>query len=81
MYCLRCQGLRRKDHYLDLESGFGEMWTRSWRCLTCGAVQDAVIEKHRLTRLKKLLPFASAETSTLEEEIYLGGEAFIRPAA
>lgn len=78
MRCLRCQGLMRKDHFLDMEAGFGEMWAYSWRCISCGAIHDAVIENNRMAREPKALLSASVETF---EETYLGGEAFIRPAA
>ena len=47
MHCSRCQGLMRKDHLLDMEGGFGEMWAQSWRCVNCGAVHDAVIAQNR----------------------------------
>ena len=76
MRCSRCQGLLLKDHLLDMGGGFGEMWAQSWRCMNCGAVHDAVIEQHRLGRQEKVLV-----TGSEPEDIYLGAEAFIRPAA
>ena len=45
MHCSRCHGLMLKDHFLDMEGAFGEMWAQSWRCMNCGAVHDAVIEQ------------------------------------
>jgi hypothetical protein len=57
-----------------MEAGFGEMWAQSWRCVSCGAVHDAVIEQNRLAQLEKVL-------SGEPEDLYLGAEAFIRPAA
>ena len=81
MHCSRCQGLMRKDHLLDMEGGFGEMWAQSWRCLNCGAVHDAVIAQNRLARQENVLVLTSGQPHTQEDDIYLGAEAFIRPAA
>ena len=81
MHCSRCQGLMRKDHLLDMEGGFGEMWAQSWRCVNCGAVHDGVIAQNQLARQENLLVFTSGEPHTQEDDIYLGAEAFIRPAA
>ena len=81
MHCSRCQGLMRKDHLLDMEGGFGEMWAQSWRCVNCGAVHDGVIAQNQLARQENLSVFTSGEPHTQEDDIYLGAEAFIRPAA
>jgi uncharacterized Zn finger protein len=81
MHCSRCQGLMRKDHLLDMGGGFGEMWAQSWRCMNCGAVHDAVIAQNQLTRQENVLVLTSGERHTQEDDIYLGAEAFIRPAA
>ena len=80
MHCSRCQGLMRKDHLLDMEGGFGEMWAQSWRCVNCGAVHDAVIAQNRLAHEANVLVLTSGQPDTQEDD-YLGGEAFIRPAA
>ena len=79
MHCSRCHGLMLKDYFLDMEGGFGEMWSLSWRCLSCGAVHDAVIEQNRLARQEIVL--TSGKPDSQEDDPYLGGEAFIRPAA
>ena len=81
MHCSRCHGLMRKDHLLDMEGGFGGMWAQSWRCMNCGAVHDAVIEQNQLARQENALVVTSGVPDTLEDDIYLGGEAFIRQAA
>ena len=50
-FCLqgsRRHGLMRKDYFLDMESGLGEMWAQIWRCLNCGSVHDAVFVQNRL---------------------------------
>jgi hypothetical protein len=68
-------------HSLGMGSGFGEMWAHSLRCLNCGAVYDAVVAQNRL-QLQEVVsaPLSGAEDSE-EEDIYLGAEAMIRPAA
>ena len=81
MHCSRCHGLMRKDHFLDMEGGFGEMWAQSWRCMNCGAVHDAVIAQNQLARQENVLVLTNDESHTQEDDIYLGAEAFIRPAA
>jgi uncharacterized Zn finger protein len=81
MHCSRCQGLMLKDHLLDMEGGFEEMWAQSWRCVNCGAVHDAVIEMNRFARRENVLVLTSGQPHTQEDDIYLGAEAFIRPAA
>jgi uncharacterized Zn finger protein len=81
MQCSRCHGLMRKDHLLDMEGGFGEMWAHSWRCMNCGAVHDGVIAQNQLARQENVLVLTSGKPHTQEDDIYLGAEAFIRPAA
>ena len=44
MHCSRCQGLMMKEHLLDMEGAFGEMWTTSLRCMNCGHVHGSVID-------------------------------------
>jgi len=39
-----------KEHLLDLEAGYGEMWACAWRCVNCGHRDDAVIQQHRLAQ-------------------------------
>lgn len=47
MNCTRCQGLMLKEHMIDLEGDYGEMWVSSWRCFNCGHRDDAVLQQHR----------------------------------
>jgi hypothetical protein len=75
MRCLRCQGLMLKEHFLDMEAGFGEMWAQSWRCVSCGAVHDAVIEQNRLVHQEEVFHWREIE------DFYLGAETVIRPTA
>jgi hypothetical protein len=46
MSCIRCQGLMLEEHLIDMEAGYGEMWSRSSRCVNCGHRDDAVIQHH-----------------------------------
>ena len=43
MTCTRCQGLLLEEHMIDMEAGYGEMWSRGWRCVNCGHRDDAVV--------------------------------------
>lgn len=45
--CIRCQGLMLEEHLIDLEGGYGEMWSFSCRCVNCGHRDDAVLQHHR----------------------------------
>jgi translation elongation factor EF-4 len=81
MRCSRCHGLMLNDHLLDMEGEFEEMWAQTWRCTNCGALHDAVIEQNRLAREANLSVPTSGQPHTQGDETYLGGEAFVRPAA
>jgi hypothetical protein len=52
--CSRCQGLMLEEHMIDLEAGYGEMWSRSWRCFNCGHRDDAVIQNHRQVHTRSM---------------------------
>ncbi len=45
--CTRCQGLMLEEHMIDMEGGYGEMWSHSWRCFNCGHRDDAMLQYHR----------------------------------
>ena len=75
MKCRRCQGLMVGHHSLDMGGGYGQMGTHSLRCLNCGAVYDAVVAQNRLL-LQEVVSGVPDD-----EDIYLGAEAMIRPAA
>ena len=81
MKCVRCQGLMVKAHMLDFEGGFGDRWAETLRCVNCGHVYDPVIARNRLAKPEPLLPLWSPEQVEVEDEPYLGGEAFVRAAA
>ena len=81
MTCSRCSGFMRESLFLDLESGYGEMWARSWHCVNCGHVHDPVIERNRLAQSEKVLVLPSGEPDSQDDEAHLGAESFIRRAA
>ena len=37
-----------KDHFIDLLESAESPWMAGWRCLNCGNVLDAVMERNRL---------------------------------
>ncbi len=47
MTCTRCQGLMLKEHMIDMEAGYGEMWSCGWRCVNCGHRDGGVVQQHR----------------------------------
>lgn len=81
MNCSRCQGLMVEDQFLDLEGGYGEMWTTSLRCLNCGHVHDSVIEQNRLLQQAKVLVLSTGGPDYQEDEGSLEAESFISLAA
>ena len=72
MNCTRCQGLMLEEHMIDMEAGYGEMWSRSSRCVNCGHRDDAVIQHHRQLPAKpiavSLAEMPHQETVTLSWE-------------
>ena len=81
MKCRRCQGLMVGHHSLDMGGEYGQMWTHSLRCLNCGAVYDAVVAQNRLLLREAVSVLVSDVPDSQDEDIYLGAEAMIRPAA
>ena len=81
MHCSRCQGLMVKDQLLDMEGGYGKMWTTSLRCVNCGRIYDSVIEQNRLTKQEKVLVPSGGEPDYQDDEVHLGAESLIRRAA
>ncbi|MDH4153330.1 MAG: hypothetical protein OEV01_06040 [Nitrospira sp.] len=70
MNCTRCQGLMLEEHMIDMEGGYGEMWSVSTRCVNCGHRDDAVIQHHRQLYAKPVM-----ETSTVHEVVDLNWES------
>ena len=68
--CTRCQGLMMEEHMIDMEAGYGQMWSRSWRCFNCGHREDAVLQHHRQLHAKPVV---------LKPETVKVQEAFMAP--
>lgn len=64
MTCTRCEGLMLEEHMIDMEGGYGEMWSRSWRCFNCGHRDDALIQQHRQRQARPILVSPPAMTAT-----------------
>lgn len=79
MNCLRCRGLMIEDHFLDMASQYGQMWTRSLRCVNCGHVHDSVIEQHRMARQEQVMAFPNGEPDYQDDEVHLGARSIIKP--
>lgn len=64
MTCTRCEGLMLEEHMIDLDGGYGEMWSRSWRCFNCGHRDDALIQQHRQRQARSIGVRTPAVTET-----------------
>jgi C4-type Zn-finger protein len=73
MKCTRCEGLMLKENMIDMEAGYGEMWSHSWRCFNCGHRDDAVIRHHRQTYARQMT--VSSEAVMVQEVIELSRES------
>lgn len=47
MTCTCCQGLMLGETLVDIEAGYHEMWSRTWRCVNCGHRADAAMQQHQ----------------------------------
>jgi|GEM_PF-1289762 hypothetical protein len=81
MSCSRCSGFMLEDHFLDFEGSSGEFWSRSWRCVNCGHVHDAVIERNRLALREKVLGIHPANRTIRMTKSLLAWDHFHRLAA
>jgi uncharacterized Zn finger protein len=73
MSCIRCQGLMLEEHMIDLEGGYGEMCSRSWRCFNCGHRDDAIMRQHRQRQAVPIM--VSHQAVTLPETVELSWES------
>lgn len=71
--CSRCQGLMLEEHMIDLEAGYGEMWSHSWRCFNCGHRDDAVIQHHRQVHVRSMA--VSPQTVMVPKTVELSWES------
>ena len=83
MSCSRCCGLMIKDHYMDHEGTSGYTWMSAWRCMNCGHVHDATIERNRraLQAHAAQLVVTSETYDYADEEVHLGAETMVAQAA
>lgn len=81
MSCIRCQGLMVQDLFYDFEGTSGHTWSQSQRCMNCGHAHDPVIEHNRMASLKKTLAPFPSEPDYQDEEVHLGAESYLAPAA
>ena len=77
MSCIRCQGLMLEEHLIDMEAGYGEMWSRSSRCVNCGHRDDAVIQHHRQLHANQIV--VSPPAVTVQETIAPSWESEMDP--
>ena len=79
MSCTRCQGLMLDEHMIDMEGGYGEMWSRSLRCFNCGHRDDAVLRQHRQSHARPIVVSGQAGP---HETVEVSGEMeFVKPLA
>ena len=79
MSCTRCQGLMLEEQMIDMEGGYGEMWSRSWRCVNCGHRDDAVLRHHRQAHAR---PIVVSHQAVPQEAVEVSWEAeFVEPMA
>ena len=50
MTCTRCSGLMVLDHLLDMQESYPSMWMSGLRCMTCGNIEDPLIQHHRIVQ-------------------------------
>jgi hypothetical protein len=49
------------ERMIDMEGGYGEMWSVSTRCVNCGHRDDAVIQHHRQLSAKPVMAMIPAQ--------------------
>ena len=47
MHCSRCGGWMLSEWLTDLLDDTGHRYCRGWRCVNCGAIDDAVVRRHQ----------------------------------
>lgn len=81
MNCTRCKGSMIEDHFMDFEGTSGHMWAKSWRCMNCGHVHDAVIEQNRRIKQQHAPVLVTGEPDYQDEEVHLGRESYLARVA
>jgi hypothetical protein len=67
-----------EEQMIDMEAGYGEMWSVSSRCVNCGHRHDAVIQHHRHAYAR---PVAVSQTVAVSEVVDLSWDAEQEPLA
>jgi hypothetical protein len=62
-----------EESFIDMEAGYGEMWSRSSRCISCGHRDDAVMQYHR--QLQARSTAVSPSPVMVQETIELSWES------
>lgn len=73
MSCTRCEGLMLEEQIIDMEGGYGELWSRSWRCVNCGHRDDAVLQHHRQLQAKPIA--VTPHPAMIQETVELPSES------
>jgi hypothetical protein len=73
MSCTRCRGLMLEEPMIDMEADYGEMWSRSSRCVNCGHRDDAVLRHHRQLRVRPIM--VSPQAVAVQETVELSWES------
>lgn len=59
MRCHRCQGLMVEDHLIDMQDDSGNLWLRTTRCVSCGAVSEPLIDRRRRGTVADVRPLVA----------------------
>jgi hypothetical protein len=54
-----------EEDMIDMEADYGEMWSRSSRCVNCGHRDDAVLQHHRQ---RHAMPITVSRTPVMVQE-------------
>lgn len=81
MKCSRCHGLMVREHFLDFEGTYGNMWANGYRCMNCGNVHDPVIEQHRRVKAQPALVLANGAAERKEDTLHTQVHSVVMRAA
>ena len=63
--CTRCQGLMLEEHTIEMDGGDGEVWSFSWRCLSCGYRDETLPQQPLQQQVESVA--VSPHTGTAQE--------------
>jgi hypothetical protein len=70
-----------REHFLDFEGTYGNMWADGYRCMNCGNVHDPVIEQHRRAKAQPALVLANGEAEHKEGTLHTEVRSVVMRAA